>query len=983
MPLLAVLAYLSSGAAHAQCSGFNGKVIFEGGTGTGHSIISTADGGFATISVSGAFEGNDDDWVLLRLDANLDVVWAKAVGFPGTNEGGRDAILKELPNGNFILGGFRLNPTRRAVVGLFNPEGDLIWARQVQQFYSVPRDFMALADGTFIVVGTINVPEGASEDAYIMKLDETGSILWSHRFDSGVGNDHFFGITDAPDGNLVVAGASVGFDGNHSGMVVEFTQDGTVVGQHTYNEGLLTQIKAINRTSDSHYLLGAQQHSGANRFGIVMKLSPTFEIVWQQKFHQGQVNRVTDVHQAPSGEALAFYSISNNNAATDRFGIVRYDYATGALIDVINPDLDAAHATEVTSQNIVMQTDGSILSVGTDAGNLSLIGIDTCFEYDCEGSMDFDVLNSTYSKVTYSMPFFSCPDMEPVTPFSTEVSTIVPDFECTECLGEVSAAVPDFCVGTAGVLEAELNNTGGEPTAVVWNFFDLGEFEGEELDITFDSEGFYSFTLEVIFANGCEYFYEGELFVASSALPPDLPEQLGYCEGEEVSLDLEPYTNIFDISVNGGTVADNPQYVFPGAGTYTFTFESECASYTYSVEVEEFITEVGVISEEAACTDTPVSVSVPQWTAAAEGTPWTVDFGNGSTEEYTGGALSTEYTSPGSYTIEVSGLAGDCEVFGSAEILIEEGLPDFSLEPAAQICSGETFALDFVAFDFQIFDAQGGTLSSFETGNPGIYTFTAQGVCGVVEQMVVLSVTEFNPLPNGLMRSLCPGKDTLTLAFSSDHYMFQWSTGSTSPDITVSTEGTFAVNVSDSTGLCSHDFSFSVEAIAPNDQIVFPDERLVICEEGPRTLNPRFVGHPYTFPDGSVGFNYTVENSGLVSVTYSDQCYTYEHEVFVELNNCLCPMWVPNAFTPDDDGLNEIFKPVVDCPVVNFRMQLFNRWGKLIFESNDVNEGWNGAVTNSDYYGENELYIYLIRYGQVLNGLVENKEIKGHVSVLR
>ena len=55
--------------------------------------------------------------------------------------------------------------------------------------------------------------------------------------------------------------------------------------------------------------------------------------------------------------------------------------------------------------------------------------------------------------------------------------------------------------------------------------------------------------------------------------------------------------------------------------------------------------------------------------------------------------------------------------------------------------------------------------------------------------------------------------------------------------------------------------------------------------------------------------------------------------------------YVPNAFTPDEDQFNQEFKPVFNSgyDVMTFHMQIFNRWGELIWESFDSNAGWDGS----------------------------------------
>ena len=72
-------------------------------------------------------------------------------------------------------------------------------------------------------------------------------------------------------------------------------------------------------------------------------------------------------------------------------------------------------------------------------------------------------------------------------------------------------------------------------------------------------------------------------------------------------------------------------------------------------------------------------------------------------------------------------------------------------------------------------------------------------------------------------------------------------------------------------------------------------------------------------------------------------------------------VFVPNAFTPNTDGLNDIFKPsIYGEEIESYKFQIWNRNGILVFETHDVNEGWNGSSPNRDYYGENTLYQYYV-----------------------
>ncbi|MFC2100629.1 gliding motility-associated C-terminal domain-containing protein [Bacteroidota bacterium] len=81
-------------------------------------------------------------------------------------------------------------------------------------------------------------------------------------------------------------------------------------------------------------------------------------------------------------------------------------------------------------------------------------------------------------------------------------------------------------------------------------------------------------------------------------------------------------------------------------------------------------------------------------------------------------------------------------------------------------------------------------------------------------------------------------------------------------------------------------------------------------------------------------------------------------KVRITVVNC-APLFVPSAFTPDGDGLNDVFKPV-GTNVIEFSMKIISRTGFVVFESNDLNNGWDGRIKGN--YGPTGVYLYQIRY---------------------
>ncbi|MGF1566227.1 MAG: gliding motility-associated C-terminal domain-containing protein, partial [Flavobacteriales bacterium] len=131
----------------------------------------------------------------------------------------------------------------------------------------------------------------------------------------------------------------------------------------------------------------------------------------------------------------------------------------------------------------------------------------------------------------------------------------------------------------------------------------------------------------------------------------------------------------------------------------------------------------------------------------------------------------------------------------------------------------------------------------------------------------------------------------------------------------------------------------------------------------------------YEFPLG-FGGEYPVR----LVVTDANNCTGQVTKTIVI--NELLNVFVPNAFTPNNDGVNDVlFVHGTDIDPDRYELRIFNRWGQKVFESTNINEPWDGSVNNGDYYGQNEVYTWqLIVYSKTT---VERYELNGSVVVMR
>lgn len=96
--------------------------------------------------------------------------------------------------------------------------------------------------------------------------------------------------------------------------------------------------------------------------------------------------------------------------------------------------------------------------------------------------------------------------------------------------------------------------------------------------------------------------------------------------------------------------------------------------------------------------------------------------------------------------------------------------------------------------------------------------------------------------------------------------------------------------------------------------------------------------------------------------------------------SCLDIVYVPNAFTPDNDGLNDYFSIVAPVEFIYFKLQIFDRWGQQVFFSRDPKARWFGSIDGGDYYGESTVYVYKLEYSFELP---ITKEKSGTVTLIR
>ena len=214
---------------------------------------------------------------------------------------------------------------------------------------------------------------------------------------------------------------------------------------------------------------------------------------------------------------------------------------------------------------------------------------------------------------------------------------------------------------------------------------------------------------------------------------------------------------------------------------------------------------------------------------------------------------------------------------------------------------------------------------------------------------------------------------TLLLDATQQHpAQYFWQDGSTNTTYTVYEDGEYWVVITD------HCLGASDTVIIGylNDFTVSLGPDTILCEGKTLTLNAETPYCDYLWQDGSTQSTYLVRGPGTYSVEVSNKCFSHWDAVNIGYEHCAQELYLPNAFTPGPDALNPVFLPIFSYPdeVEEYRMEIYNRWGTLVFRTEEITFGWEGANAPDGVYA---VVVHYKTRGE------KEKTVKGSVTVIR
>ena len=254
-------------------------------------------------------------------------------------------------------------------------------------------------------------------------------------------------------------------------------------------------------------------------------------------------------------------------------------------------------------------------------------------------------------------------------------------------------------------------------------------------------------------------------------------------------------------------------------------------------------------------------------------------------------------------------------------------------------------------------------------------TDTASVVVNVIPNIVA----DFNYVPS----SICEGSNVIfTDASTNNPIQWTWdfgdgSTGTQQDVYHAFSSGNYTVTLTVVDSLCGTSSTSQNLAInfVPNPYIG-PDTGLCVTEK--ITLNAGYTGSTYLWSTGATTQSITVTASDpqWYWVTVNNQGCTGTDSLFIDIR---CDVNMPNAFSPNGDGSNDMFKPITK-KVDTYQLHVYNRWGNEVYYYSGPGSGggWDGTYKGVD--AEVGVYDYYIK-ASFINGI--SYEQQGNVTLLR
>ncbi len=361
--------------------------------------------------------------------------------------------------------------------------------------------------------------------------------------------------------------------------------------------------------------------------------------------------------------------------------------------------------------------------------------------------------------------------------------------------------------------------------------------------------------------------------------------------------------------------------------------------------------------------------------------------------------LYIRFDTAGIYTINLLSLNKCGQAIGHKDVIVTEH-PDASFTTLpANVCTGDSVVINYSGISTNplnySWNFSGGTaVPGGNSPGPHSVTWNTPGPHSIVLDIVKYSCHTIDtnlvnvvqmPTPKFTSSGSCLGLPTLFADSSQGNpAVYQWNFGDstafsalTSPTHTYANTGNFNVTLVVTNGICTDSISDSI-IISPKptsgfamDNPICLGETSLVTYNGTAPPNAvynwNFAGATVVSGSGQGPYSISLQDSGTYLISLSimhDSCPsdTTSKAVLAKV----CQVTIPNVITPNGDGKNEVFKILGLESFPESALLIFNRWGKLIYESSNYQNDWDGENRADGVY----YYVLTLKDGSNYGGTI-------------
>jgi len=434
------------------------------------------------------------------------------------------------------------------------------------------------------------------------------------------------------------------------------------------------------------------------------------------------------------------------------------------------------------------------------------------------------------------------------------------------------------------------------------------------------------------------------------------------CYGESIVLSAGPYFDdyLWQDSSSGQSFNVNEP------GTYYVTVSNICGQITDTINIgyyPDILLNLG--------NDTTLCLNETLWLSAGPG------FQNYIWQD---GSIAQDFfiTSSGLYTVEVTDYnnctAGD-------EVFVDYLLVNVDLGSDTSVCEISGITLEAsgnftgIIWNDSVYQQQ------IEITHAGYYSVKAfdsvnQKYCFDYDTIQIQYIESPSFENFQAEYQFCIGESIMIEAPFGSGFQYFWSTGNLDHEIEISQPGIYYLTIQNECDTVTSNFDVSLYPDpVPN---ILVDSLMI--DEGFISLFVPEQFQSYIWSEGSVGNNIDVNENAVYFVTVENQfgCIGFD-SILIDCFDC--SLWVPAVFTPNADLSNDFF--FVDAPnVEELSIKILNRWGKQVYESNDMEFKWDG-MSKGQPCAEG-VYYYVISFNcNFISGDKGTRLFTGNVTLLR